>query len=191
VIKPKVLLLDEPLSALDAKIRKNIQFELRKIQQELQITTIFVTHDQEEALILSDQVIIMDQGHVVQEGTPEEVYTNPKNEFVARFIGSYNVVSGEELKQLLKIDFGAKQYAIRPEVIQLLPGHEKHVADDNYWFLDGLIQEIKMMGNVLRYTIKLNDEITIFVDHLHRNDQRWNQGTHIKVSIPKSECIPL
>lgn len=96
VLEPKVLLLDEPLSALDAKIRKSLQKQIRQIQQRLNMTTIFVTHDQEEAMIMSDKIIVMEKGKIAQEGSPDQIYKSPANEFVARFIGSYNVYSCEE-----------------------------------------------------------------------------------------------
>ena len=103
VTEPKVLLLDEPLSALDAKIRKNLQVQIRKIQKKLNMTTIFVTHDQEEAMTMSDKIIVMNKGYIAQIGGPEEIYKHPANEFVARFIGNYNVYNKIEGKKLLNI----------------------------------------------------------------------------------------
>lgn len=94
VYDPDVLLLDEPLSALDKKLRDQMRFELRRIQQQVGITTVFVTHDQEEAMGLSDRIIIMDKAMVVQEGTPLDVYKNPKNAYVANFLGSSNFLQG-------------------------------------------------------------------------------------------------
>ncbi len=94
VIKPDVLLLDEPLSNLDAALRLNIRKEIRKIQQTLKITTIFVTHDQEEALSISDKVFVMRQGELMQGGTPEQIYRKPTNDFVAGFIGKSNILYG-------------------------------------------------------------------------------------------------
>ncbi|HCQ8740291.1 TPA: ABC transporter ATP-binding protein, partial [Enterococcus faecalis] len=90
VTEPKVLLLDEPLSALDARIRKQLQKDIRRIQQELQMTMIFVTHDQEEAMRISDRIFVLDQGRVVQGSTPDKLYQKPKSSFVAEFIGNYN-----------------------------------------------------------------------------------------------------
>ncbi len=89
--KPKVLLLDESLSALDYKLRKEMQNELKALQRQLGITFIFVTHDQEEALTMSDRIIVMNKGHIEQDGSPREIYEDPKNLFVARFIGEINV----------------------------------------------------------------------------------------------------
>ena len=91
---PKVLLLDEPLGALDLKLRKGMQIELKRMQQKLGITFIYVTHDQEEALTMSDTVVVMDKGRIQQIGTPEDIYNEPKNAFVADFIGESNILNG-------------------------------------------------------------------------------------------------
>lgn len=99
--EPEVLLLDEPLGALDLKLRKEMQIELKKIQQRLGITFIFVTHDQEEALSMSDTIVVMRNGHILQVGTPEDIYNEPKNAFVANFIGASNIVSGVMLQDKL------------------------------------------------------------------------------------------
>jgi spermidine/putrescine transport system ATP-binding protein len=94
VIEPSVLLLDEPLSNLDLKLRKEMRFELKRIQEELGITTIYVTHDQEEALAMSDRILVMNDGREAQIGSPTEIYNNPENEFVANFIGEANIITG-------------------------------------------------------------------------------------------------
>ena len=94
VNEPKVLLLDEPLAALDLKLRKEMQYELKRIQQEVGITFIFVTHDQEEALTMSDSIVVMKNGEIMQVGTPEEIYNEPANRYVANFIGESNLLSG-------------------------------------------------------------------------------------------------
>ncbi len=92
VNEPSVLLLDEPLSALDLKLRKEMQYELKKIQQEVGITFIFVTHDQEEALTMSDKIVIMKDGEIQQVGSPEDIYNEPVNQYVAKFIGESNII---------------------------------------------------------------------------------------------------
>ena len=94
VNRPKVLLLDEPLGALDLRLRKDMQNELKRIQQQMGITFIYVTHDQEEALTMSDTVVVMDKGRIQQIGTPEDIYNEPKNAFVADFIGESNIFNG-------------------------------------------------------------------------------------------------
>ena len=103
VNEPKVLLLDEPLAALDLKLRKEMQYELKRIQQEVGITFIFVTHDQEEALTMSDKIVVMQKGEILQIGTPQEIYNEPTNRFVANFIGESNIISGRIIRFVLMI----------------------------------------------------------------------------------------
>lgn len=133
--EPKVLLLDEPLSALDLKLRKDMQVELKAIQQRLGITFIFVTHDQEEALSLSDTIVVMDKGKIQQIGTPQDIYNEPKNAFVADFIGESNIVDGLMIKDFLVkingrdfecLDSGFREnepvdVVIRPEDVDIIP----------------------------------------------------------------------
>lgn len=132
---PKVLLLDEPLAALDLKLRKDMQKELKKIQQQLGITFIFVTHDQEEALTMSDRVVVMDKGKIQQVGTPQDIYNEPQNAFVADFIGESNIVDGVMLKDYYVEFSGAKfecldkgfnenesvEVVVRPEDVDIVP----------------------------------------------------------------------
>ncbi len=101
IVRPKVLLLDEPLSALDAQIRKKLQVDLRSIQMKLGMTMILVTHDQEEAMAVSDRIFVMNKGEIAQQGTPTEIYTKPESEFIANFIGNYNVFARKELEQMV------------------------------------------------------------------------------------------
>ena len=135
VNRPKVLLLDEPLGALDMRLRKDMQNELKRIQQEMGITFIYVTHDQEEALAMSDTVVVMDQGKIQQIGTPEDIYNEPKNAFVADFIGESNILDGimradgvveifNRRFQCLDGGFGKDEpvdVVIRPEDVDIVP----------------------------------------------------------------------
>ncbi len=141
VNEPKVLLLDEPLGALDLKLRQEMQYELVRLKNELGITFIYVTHDQEEALTMSDKVIVMNNGHIQQEGTPEEIYNEPENAFVADFIGDSNILSGKMVEDYLvrihDIDFPCidgrengfmpgqeVDVLIRPEDLEIHPAGE-------------------------------------------------------------------
>ncbi|MBQ6341654.1 MAG: ABC transporter ATP-binding protein [Anaerolineaceae bacterium] len=135
VNEPKVLLLDEPLGALDLKLRQDMQYELIRLKNELGITFIYVTHDQEEALTMSDHIVVMNQGYIQQEGTPEQIYNEPENAFVADFIGDSNILHAtmvrDELVNILGTDFvcvdkgfgenNPVDVVIRPEDIELVP----------------------------------------------------------------------
>ena len=135
VNQPKILLLDEPLGALDLKLRKEMQIELRKIQQALELTFVYVTHDQEEALTMSDTVVVMNNGHIQQIGSPTDIYNEPVNAFVADFIGESNIINGSMPRDCL-VEFCGKQFecvdkgfspnetidvVIRPEDIKVIP----------------------------------------------------------------------
>ena len=138
VNRPKVLLLDEPLGALDLRLRKDMQSELKRIQQQLGITFIYVTHDQEEALAMSDTVVVMDQGRIQQIGTPEDIYNEPKNAFVADFIGESNILDGIMHEDFVVEFFNRKfkcldkgfapmepvDVVIRPEDIDIVPAEK-------------------------------------------------------------------
>ncbi|NLT40028.1 MAG: ABC transporter ATP-binding protein [Clostridiales bacterium] len=140
--KPKVLLLDEPLGALDMRLRKDMQNELKRIQKQLGITFIYVTHDQEEALAMSDTVVVMDKGVIQQIGTPQDVYNEPKNAFVADFIGESNILDGVMLSDKLVLMFGRKfkcvdkgfaanepvDVVIRPEDVDIVPADSRHLC---------------------------------------------------------------
>jgi spermidine/putrescine transport system ATP-binding protein len=142
VNQPKVLLLDEPLGALDLKLRKDMQIELKKIQQQVGITFIYVTHDQEEALTMSDTVVVMDKGCIQQIGTPEDIYNEPKNAFVADFIGESNIIDGIMVEDGIVQMYGRKfacvdkgfapnepvDVVIRPEDIDIVPVEEGQLA---------------------------------------------------------------
>ena len=135
VNRPKVLLLDEPLGALDLKLRKDMQIELKRIQQQVGITFIYVTHDQEEALTMSDTIVVMDKGTIQQIGTPEDIYNEPKNAFVADFIGESNIIDGVMVQDKLVQMYGRQfpcldggfsenepvDVVIRPEDIDIVP----------------------------------------------------------------------
>ena len=142
VNRPKVLLLDEPLGALDLKLRKDMQIELKRIQQQVGITFIYVTHDQEEALTMSDTIVVMDKGTIQQIGTPEDIYNEPKNAFVADFIGESNIIDGVMVRDKLVQMYGRQfpcldggfsenepvDVVIRPEDIDIVPVEQGQLA---------------------------------------------------------------
>ncbi len=152
VNRPKVLLLDEPLGALDLKLRKDMQIELKKIQQQVGITFIYVTHDQEEALTMSDTIVVMNKGNIQQIGTPTDIYNEPKNAFVADFIGESNIIDGVMLEDGVVKMYGKKfrcldggfapnepvDVVIRPEDIDIVPEAEGQ--------LTGMVTEVTFKG---------------------------------------------
>ncbi|QCP53732.1 ABC transporter ATP-binding protein [Trinickia violacea] len=163
VTRPRVLLLDEPLSALDARIRKHLREQIRRIQQELQLTTIFVTHDQEEALTISDRIVLMNQGQIVQSGSAEALYTSPANRFAAGFMGAYNVLDAAEAGSLLQQPF-ANPVAIRPESIRLVPADARPAGVT----VGGEVEGHSLLGNVIRYRVRASG-LVLSVDVLNRS----------------------
>ena len=189
VLEPKILLLDEPLNALDAKIRKNLRLEIRNIQKKLDITTIFVTHDQEEALIISDKILILDSGRIVQMGRPEEIYATPRTEFVANFIGNYNVFSGEQLESIGCSRPAGDLFAIRPEAISL--SRQPVVGNNHGIAARSLIEDRLVLGNIIRYSVRVNG-FTLVVDLLNREQGDWfEKGQDAGLFIPWEECKQL
>ncbi len=148
--RPKVLLLDEPLGALDLKLRQQMQVELKAIQKRVGITFIFVTHDQEEALTMSDRIAVFNLGKVEQIGTPAEIYEHPLTPFVAGFVGVSNLVSGEVAKRITGSD---ATFSIRPEKIHLAPLDER-IADDMFCD-DGKVRDVIYLGLYTRYLVEL------------------------------------
>jgi putative spermidine/putrescine transport system ATP-binding protein len=143
VNRPRVLLLDEPLGALDLKLRLQMQMELSNIQTELGITFIYVTHDQDEALTMSDRIAVFNDGHIEQVATPAELYEHPASEFVAGFVGTSNVVERD-----------GHRYTIRPEKIHIAP--ESDPGRDGFTSETGVIREVVYLGPVTRYIVKLD-----------------------------------
>jgi putative spermidine/putrescine transport system ATP-binding protein len=147
---PKVLLLDEPLGALDLKLRQQMQVELKNIQREVGITFIFVTHDQEEALTMSDRIAVFNEGKIEQVGSPAEVYEHPSTPFVAGFVGTSNLVSGEVAQ---RITGSPNRFSVRPEKIHLSKADEK--IDDDMFSTNGSVRDVLYLGLYTRYLVEL------------------------------------
>lgn len=149
---PKVLLLDEPLAALDLKLRKDMQKELKKIQQQLGITFIFVTHDQEEALTMSDRVVVMDGGKIQQVGTPQDIYNEPQNAFVADFIGESNIVDGKMLRDYYvefsgqKFDCLDKGFEPNEQVDVVVRPEDVDIVEPEKGMLKGQVTSVAFLG---------------------------------------------
>ncbi|WP_013322501.1 ABC transporter ATP-binding protein [Gloeothece verrucosa] len=209
VKKPKVLLLDEPLGALDLKLRKQMQLELKQMQQQVGITFIYVTHDQEEALTMSDRIAVMNKGKILQVGTPVEIYEEPTSHFVADFIGETNILRGRVVKQqedellvlidnqlMITVPYGEKiaidqavNLVIRPEKATLYPAnHEDQFgtrsAPQSSWL--GKVEEVVYIGTDTRYVVRLGEQhlITIRQQNIHRSYlQQYQAGEAVKVSV--------
>lgn len=192
ILKPKILLLDEPLSALDAKIRKSLQAEIKRIQSEMEMTTIFVTHDQKEAMVMSDRIYVMNEGVIEQEGTPEEIYTRPKNKFVASFIGSYNILTREEFQASFteSLELSSHDIAIRPESIQMYPEGEGGNPSSGHYTARGKVRTKTIGGSVVTYQVQLNAK-QIQVDQLFQGNHHFTEGAVVDILLPKQACIPL
>jgi iron(III) transport system ATP-binding protein len=165
VLNPKILLLDEPLSNLDAKIRVQVRAEIRKLQQELGITTVYVTHDQEEALTLSDRIAVFNQGRVFQVGPPKELYERPANRFVADFIGINNLIDGtvRSVNGALLVETALGQLRAMPDarfkagercVLSVRPENAS-ISEKNDNLIEGKIAFAAYLGNTLRYDVDL------------------------------------
>jgi len=168
---PQLLLLDEPLSALDAKIRASLRSEIRDLQRKLGITTIYVTHDQEEALAMSDRIVVMSDGRIEQLGTPFEIYNRPRTRFVASFVGTLNILRGQVIdpaKGVVRVDEQdirldqqipnaapgeARAIAVRPEAVTL----GEAGADRNA--MKGTIEEVSFLGAIVRVRVRFKDNL--------------------------------
>ena len=170
VTRPRLLLLDEPLSALDARIRKHLREQIRAIQQELGLTTNFVTHDQEEALTMSDRIFLMNAGKIVQSGDAESLYTAPVDAFAAGFIGNYNLLDADAASRLLLRPVH-QRIAIRPESIRL----------EDSGAIAAEVLGHSLLGNVIRYRVQANG-VELLVDVLNRSEGSL---------IGKGQCIGL
>jgi len=167
VVQPKVLLLDEPLSNLDAKVRQRVRVEIRRLQKRVGITTIHVTHDQEEALSIADRVVVMDQGIVVQAGSPEEIYRRPNSAFVAEFLGDSNVLSGQASPAGDAVQVagdvlpwpgatGRLSVIFRADEAQILTDAAEAAAGS--FILHGLVEEVLFVGCSYRHLIRIGEQ---------------------------------
>jgi iron(III) transport system ATP-binding protein len=198
VLEPQVLLFDEPLSNLDAKLRRRVREEIRELQRKLRLTVAYVTHDQEEALAVSDRIIVMSSGRIAQEGTPRELYEQPANLFVADFIGDANVIDAELIEErgergLLRIGTleielprrnarkGPVKLAIRPEAIALTP------VAPNGAGIRGRVLKTAYLGKHLEYNVETPVGTLFVVDHFRT--QPILPGADAWVSFPQGGII--
>jgi putative spermidine/putrescine transport system ATP-binding protein len=201
--RPKLLLLDEPLSALDAKVRVSLREEIRQIQKELGITTVFVTHDQEEALSISDRIVVMYGGRAEQVGTPFEIYNRPATRFVASFVGTLNILNGtiadpkagavdvdgntvKTGRDLSHLSRGAPvSLALRPEAVSIgkANGHEGMAR--------GRISEVSFLGSVIRIRVDLGKDSISFDRFNSPNSPPPREGEECEVKFATSDILVL
>jgi putative spermidine/putrescine transport system ATP-binding protein len=202
-IKPQVLLLDEPLSALDAKIRLSLREEIRSLQRSLGITTIFVTHDQEEALSMSDRIVVMNEGRVEQIGSPFEIYNFPRTRFVASFVGTLNILKGKVLdgsSGRIAIDdqqvtagrgMGGMQtgevrsVALRPEAVTLNGAADKRNS------LRGTIEEVSFLGAVIRVRVRFKENSVSLDTFNNPGAPPPERGAPVTVSFAPEDLLVL
>lgn len=189
VTQPRILLLDEPLSALDARIRRSLREDLRRIQRELGLTTLFVTHDQKEALTLSDRILLINKGQIEQDATAGTLYSRPSSVFAAQFIGLRNILSPQQARQL----FGFQPHhniSIRPESIHILreahaPEHGIGMADDKP--IIGTVTTSTLLGTIVRYHLEVRGQ-NLFMDTLNRNAEHiLPPGTQVPLYFDRDE----
>ncbi len=190
VNRPKVLLLDEPLGALDLKLRREMQIELKQIQREVGITFCFVTHDQEEALTMSDRIAVFSDGRIDQVATPTELYEAPATSFVAGFVGTSNLLTGADARSVIGRD---GTFSIRPEKVGLVPvGSTSATTGDRG--AAGVVTAIVYLGSVNHYVVDLDGggTLTVLRQNLHgTSDQAIERGQRVDLSWRDEHVIEL
>lgn len=194
VIEPSLLLLDEPLSNLDAKLRLKMRVEIRKLQQKLGITTLFVTHDQEECFSISDKVAVLNKGVIEQFDTPENIYSNPATEFVARFVGFENFIDLKKTSENIyssenNIDFKVDRVKDKSEVkATIRPDDIKIVAEEAENIIEGVIEIRTFLGKAYQYDVKTS------IGNLIVNSENsvvYEKGNKIKLQLPSNKIVIL
>jgi len=188
--RPRVLLLDEPLGALDLKLREEMQIELKTIQRDVAITFIYVTHDQQEALTMSDRIAVFNHGRIEQVGSPADVYERPATAFVAGFVGTSNLLSGPAARAVFGMD---GTYTVRPEKIRLA-GSEDPVAEDETSAL-GRIAEVIYLGSDTRYIVALDTGGSLVVTQQNlvtsSTEALERQGDRVRLVWKRQHSLPV
>ncbi len=200
VMEPKVLLMDEPLSNLDAKLREQMRSEIRRIHQRIGITSMYVTHDQTEAMTMSDRIVVMNEGRIEQVGPPTEIYRRPNNRFVADFIGRANFVAGtvrgvnngrlsvESLGSLLDVSAASQDFqvgqkvtlVIRPEMAMINPAAGAQVS--------GIVRQSAYLGSIVEYDVEVNGQLLSLIENDPRRTTIFSEGEAVQVQF-WDECL--
>ncbi len=189
VLKPKILLMDEPLSNLDAKLRISTREEIRALQRKFGITTIYVTHDQEEAMAISDRIAVFNVGKVEQVGTPKQVYNSPNNSFVARFIGDINYFEGkaeQELKAILASSNELKLFS-RPHKLNI---HKDIIKQDNYYYANATIESYEYLGSYTVTVARTEDGFALTALSFG-SETEFSIGEKVSVSVCLDDVLAL
>ena len=190
-LEPKLLLLDEPLSALDAQVRTGLRHEIRSLQRRLGVPTLMVTHDQEEAMVMADRIVCMNEGRIEQVGTPDELYLEPRSAFVADFIGQINVLSegpkpelgGQPITLPGKTPKGALKLIVRPEHIQIRPAKGAKKGKNVF---AGVVLDSVFLGNITRTRVRVG-EVVVLVEESGKT--QWAEAAPVSVLIPPESII--
>ena len=187
VMEPKVLFLDEPFSAIDAKMRKELQIYLKEIHTELNMTSVFVTHDQEEAMRMSDRIYLFHDGILEQSGSPKDIYAYPKTAYVAGFIGSYNIFDSEDFNSIFKSGFAQNgKIAVRPEAFRVSGEYPSNI-DENF-IVKSRISSVMLQGNIVRYSINTGS-LKISADRIFSLNEDLKVGEEVFLSVKKKDVI--
>ncbi|HET7828895.1 MAG TPA: ABC transporter ATP-binding protein, partial [Candidatus Limnocylindrales bacterium] len=190
VNRPRVLLLDEPLGALDLKLREEMQVELKAIQQQVGITFIYVTHDQEEALTMSDRIAVFNRGRIEQIGAPADVYERPATRFVAGFVGTSNLLTGEAARTIVG---RAGTFTVRPEKIHLASPDTEPSGDEVA--ATGRVREVVYVGPDTRYIVRLDAgaELVVTEQNLRTTSSEAlaQQGREVRLIWKRQHCLPV
>jgi len=205
VVEPQILLMDEPLSNLDANLREEMRFEIRRLHEEFKITTVYVTHDQAEAMATSDRIAVLDRGRLVQVGGPQELFERPKTRFVAEFVGKANLLTGRfdgdgwlQLQDGIKIRVvpgsesqtsGQVSVCLRPHNITLLADDNgaRELTDRGYNLFSGIVRRSIYFGDAIDYTIELPSRT--FLRVIAPPSQRFQPGQSIRAAAHPDHCV--
>lgn len=187
--EPKILLLDEPLSALDAKLRKELQVELLRLQKHIGTTFLFVTHDQQEAMVMSDEIGIMHQGRLQQVGKVHDVYEHPRNTFVARFLGLPNIMRRDAIKIGASLSPHTQHVTVHPERILLSTGDRPYAQDENLFH--GVVKERLYMGRHTEYVIAIEGLPDLLVAETSPTHGQRMPGSTATVIIRAADIVAL
>jgi putative spermidine/putrescine transport system ATP-binding protein len=193
VVRPRVLLLDEPLGALDLKLREEMQVELKGLQRDVGITFVFVTHDQEEALTMSDRIAVFSAGRIEQIGSPADLYERPASSFVATFVGTSNLIKGKAAERILGL---SGTFAVRPEKITVTLDEGSDGSDDpEVVSIAGRVEEVVYVGAATRYVVQVQDgtRLTALRQNVRAapSDLDQQRGRPVRLSWRRSSSIPL